>query len=158
MKYMVKAAACKGLWRRKRSQAAGYVVNDISCPLCSEEEDSGSDSGEQSPPRRNMRVRSVPPGERSDGRGERQTAPSSEDKEEPQTKYIPDPVAFVEVGPDGSSSHKKDKGSWLNPPVPLGSKICPICRRHCRSTRVLNKHVKEVHSSMKFRSGKCPKI
>ena len=53
---------------------------------CSEEEDSGSDSGEQSPPRRNMRVRSVPPGERSDGRGEHQTAPSSEDEEEPQTK------------------------------------------------------------------------
>ena len=66
---------------------------------CSEKEDSsrsdsGNRRGEQSPPRRNVRGRSAPLGERSDIRGEHRTAPSSEDDEEPQTKYIPDPVAF----------------------------------------------------------------
>ena len=111
------------------------------------------------------------PGERSDKRGMRRTAPSSKGEEEPQTKVpslcspahqtgssrnFPYPVVFVDVGMDGPSSHKNDKGSRPKPSRPLGAKVSPICRRLYCSTKVLNKHVKVV-GGRKFGCSKCPK-
>ena len=57
-----------------------------------------------------------------------------------------------------TAATRRTRARGPEPSVSLEAKICPICRQHCRSTRVLNKHVKEVHSGMKFCCSKCPRI
>ena len=49
------------------------------------------------------------------------------------------------VGPDKHNCHEKEKGSLLKPWTPLGANICPICHRRCHSTKILNRHMDEVH-------------
>ena len=58
---------------------------------------------------------------------------------------------------DGSSSHREDRGLQPESYAPLGVKLCPICRRHCRSTKNLNKHGKEMHRGLKSHCCECPK-
>ena len=71
---------------------------------------------------------------------------------------IPTSAAFKDVGILEPSGHDEDKPSpQKKTPNPLGAKLCPTCDKGCRTTKILNNHVKEVHSGLTFTCRNCTK-
>ena len=83
--------------------------------------------------------------------------PHGQGTKPPSPQAGPAAVSDEEIGLVGPSSPGEMEASLSKPPNPPRTKHCPTCGKACHSTKILNKHVKEVHMGTPFICRWCPK-